>query len=135
MISRSISSPAVRVEWLSTMPPREMTATSGVPPPVSPTMQPGGSMIRRAGAQRGGHRLFDQVGLAGAGVEGGVVDGALLDLGDTARDADYDARPRDAEAVALVHGADEVVQHALRDVEVGDDAVFQRTHGNDVRRR
>ena len=90
---------------------------------------------RQAGADRCRHRLFDQVGLAGAGVEGGVVDGALLDLGDAAGDADDDARARDAEAVALVHGADEVVEHALRDVEVGDDAVLQGPHGDDVRRR
>ena len=43
--------------------------------------------------------------------------------------------PRDAEAVALVHGADEVVQHALGDVEVGDDAVLERADGDDVRGR
>ena len=88
---------------------------------------------RQPGADRGSHGLFDQVGLAGAGVEGGVVDGALLDFGNAAGDADDDARARDAEAVALVHGADEVVQHALGDVEVGDDAVLERTYGDDVR--
>ena len=47
---------------------------------------------RQAGADRGRHRLFDQVGRAGAGVERGVVHGALLDLGDAAGDADDDAR-------------------------------------------
>ncbi len=91
-------------------------------------------MMGRPGADSGGHGLFDEVALAGAGVEGGVVDGALLDLGDAAGDADDDARARDAEAVALVHGADEVVEHALGDVEVGDDAVLEGADGDDVGR-
>src|SRR5690606_33110648 len=81
---------------------------------------------RQPGTDRGSHRLLDQVGLAGAGVEGGVVDGALLNLGDTAGDADDDAGPRDAEAIAFVDRTDEVVEHALRDVKVGNDAVFER---------
>ncbi len=85
------------------MPPRAMTATSVVPPPMSTIMQPLGSIIGQAGADGGGHRLFDEVGGAGARVERGVMDGALLDLGDAAGNADDDARPRDTEAEALVH--------------------------------
>src|SRR3989304_1377829 len=104
MISWSILSPAIRIEWLSTMPPREITATSVVPPPMSTIMQPEGAMIGRR---------------AGAGVEGGIVHGALLDLGHAARYADDDARARYTEAVALVHRADEVVEHALGDGEGG----------------
>ena len=34
-----------------------------------------------------------------------------------------------------MHGADEVVQHPLGDAEVGDDAVLERAHGDDVGRR
>ena len=49
---------------------------------------------RQAGADRGGHRLLDGVGLARAGGEGGVLGGALLDLGDAGGDADDDARVR-----------------------------------------
>ena len=48
---------------------------------------------RQAGADRRGHRLLDEVGVARAGVERGVVDGALLDFGDAAGDAD-DTRGR-----------------------------------------
>ena len=40
MIAWSSSSPAVRIDRLVTMPPREMTATSVVPPPMSTTMLP-----------------------------------------------------------------------------------------------
>ena len=37
--------------------------------------------------------------------------------------------------LALVHLLDEVAQHLLADVEVGDDAVLQRADGLDVARR
>ena len=47
---------------------------------------------RQAGADRGRHRLLDQVGLAGAGRQAGLLDGALLDPGDAGGDADDDAR-------------------------------------------
>jgi hypothetical protein len=39
----SSSSPPVRIDWLVTMPPSEITATSVVPPPMSTTMLPVGS--------------------------------------------------------------------------------------------
>src|SRR5687768_14784223 len=73
---------------------------------------------RQAGADCGGHGLLDQVGLAGAGVESSVVDGALFNFSDTTGNADDDARPWDTEAVALMHGANEVMKHALSDMEV-----------------
>ncbi len=44
MIALSSSSPATRTDWAATMPPREMTATSVVPPPMSTTMFPVGSL-------------------------------------------------------------------------------------------
>ena len=69
---------------------------------------------RQAGADGRGHRLFDQVGLARAGVEGGVVHGALLHFGDAAGDADDHARARQAERSSLVHLADEVVAASAR---------------------
>ena len=40
MIDWSRSSPAVRIDWLVTMPPRLITATSVVPPPMSTIMLP-----------------------------------------------------------------------------------------------
>jgi hypothetical protein len=42
-MDRSSSSPATRTDWLVTMPPSEITATSLVPPPMSTTMLPVGS--------------------------------------------------------------------------------------------
>src|ERR1700751_937688 len=95
MIASSISSPPTRSDCETTIPPREMTGASGVPPPMAP-----------AGRKR---RLFD---------------GTLLDARHAGRHADDDARVREA---VLVHLLDEVAQHLLGDVEVGDHAVLERT--------
>ena len=46
---------------------------------------------RQPGADRGGHRLVDQVHFAGLGAVAAVDDGAALDLGDARRDADDQA--------------------------------------------
>ena len=46
-IDSSSSSPATRTDWLVTMPPSEMTATSVVPPPMSTIMFPVGSCTGR----------------------------------------------------------------------------------------
>ena len=43
-----------------------------------------------------------------------------------------DARPRVAHAEPIVDGADEVVEHSLRHLEVRDDAVLERPHRDDV---
>ena len=86
----------------------------------------------QAGADGGGHRLLDQVRLAGAGAQARLLDGALLDPGHAGGDADDDARMRPA---VLVHLLDEVPQHLLGDVEVGDHAVLQRPDGADRPRR
>ena len=43
MIASSSSSPPTRIDWETTMPPSEMTATSVVPPPTSTIMLPVGS--------------------------------------------------------------------------------------------
>ena len=45
MTAVSISSPAMRIERLTTMPASEMTATSVVPPPMSTTIEAWGSVI------------------------------------------------------------------------------------------
>ena len=122
-IASSISSPPTRRLCETTIPPSEITATSVVPPPMSTIMFPVGSATGRPGADRGRHRLLDQVGLARAGGERRLLDGALLDAGHAGRDADDDARVREA---VLVHLLDEVAQHLLGHVEVGDHAVLER---------
>src|SRR5690606_22149523 len=86
---------------------------------------------RHVGADRGRHRFLDQVHLAGAGADGGFLDGAALDLGRAAGHADQYPRAGLEEA-RLVHLLDEVLQHLLGDGEVGDDAVLQRPDGLDV---
>ena len=88
---------------------------------------------REARADRGGHRLFDDVdGLARAGELCGFGHGALFDAGDARRNADDHAGMREA---ALMHLLDEVAQHLFADVEIGNDAVLQRTDRADVIRR
>src|ERR687895_454571 len=47
MIASSSSSPPIRIDWETTMPPSEITATSLVPPPMSTTMLPVGSPTGR----------------------------------------------------------------------------------------
>ena len=93
---------------------------------------PGRLADRQAGADRGGHRLLDQVGLAGTGGERRVLDGALLDARHPRGDADDHARVSKA---MLVHLLDEVPQHLLGDVEVGDDAVLEGADRRDRARR
>ena len=87
---------------------------------------------RQAGADRGGHRLLDQVGLARAGRERRLLDRALLDAGHAGRHADDDARMRPAILMDLL---DEVPEHLLGHLEVGDDAVLEGPDGLDVARR
>ena len=123
MIASSISSPPTRSDCETTIPPSEITATSVVPPPMSTIMFPVGSADGQPGADRGRHRLLDQVRLARAGRERRLLDRALLDAGHARGDADDDARVREA---VLVHLLDEVAEHLLGDVEVGDHAVLER---------
>src|SRR5215218_793600 len=78
---------------------------------------------RQTRADRGRHRLLDQVRLARAGRQARLLDRALLDAGHARRHADDDARVRPA---VLVHLLDEVAQHLLGHVEVGDHAVLER---------
>src|SRR3954469_14894908 len=151
MIASSSSSPPTRIDWLTTMPPRLITATSDVPPPMSTTMLPVGSPTGRAGASaagrrpspsvtpgglapgqagadRGAHRLLDQVRLTGAGAQARLLDRPLLDPGHTGGDADDDARMSPA---VLVHLLNEVPQHLLCDIEVGDHTVLERADRGD----
>src|SRR5262245_2231762 len=83
---------------------------------------------REPGADRSRHRLLDEVRLTRTGGERRLLDRSLLHSGHPGRHADDDARMREP---VLVHLLDEVPEHLLGDVEVGDDAVLQRTDGRD----
>ena len=87
---------------------------------------------RQAGADGGGHRLLDHVDATGTAPGGGVLQGAPLDAGDLARDAEHHAR---ADQPRRAHLVDEPAQHPLGLVGVGDDAVAQRADGADGARR
>ena len=79
---------------------------------------------RQAGADRGRERLVDQRRVRGAGGERCLLDGAPLDRSDPARHADHHvgARMRSAEDTT-----DEVAQHLLGRLEIGDHAVSKRS--------
>ncbi len=85
---------------------------------------------RQARADRRHHGLLHQIHFAGLGAIGRVLDRALLHLRNLRRHADHD--PRMHQHLAVVRLLDEVVQHLLRDFEVGDHAVLHRLDGHDV---
>ena len=116
------------------MPPSEMTATSVVPPPMSTMSEPDGSLTGRPAPIAAAIGSSMRPRPAGAGVERGVADGPLLDLGDARRDAQQHPRPGD-HADPVVDLVDEVLDHLLGHVEVADDAVAQRPDRDDVGRR
>src|SRR3954452_23740584 len=88
----------------------------------------GGLADRQSGADGGGHGLLDQVGLTGAGREAGLLDRPFLHAGHAGGDAHHHPRVRPA---VLVHLLDEVAEHLLGDVEVGDHTILERSDGLD----
>src|SRR5699024_4878244 len=82
-----------------------------------------------ARADGGGHRLLNEVHPAAAGLDARVHHGPLLHLGDAGGDADDDPGLEDHEAR---HLADELPEHPLGHVVVGDDALPQGADGDDV---
>src|SRR4051812_44819543 len=151
-MAASMSKLPTRTASSATTPPRLMTAVSLVPPPMSMTMLPTGSggaapqdldprlfacptadvddhvadrlVDRQVGADRGGHRLFDQLSIGRTRPSSGVGDGPALDFGDRRGDADDDLRPREA---ADADALQQQPNHPLGDLEVGDGASAQRT--------
>ncbi|MNO74949.1 hypothetical protein D3C76_659690 [compost metagenome] len=89
---------------------------------------------RQAGTDRSGHWLFDQEHFTGTGTEGRFTDGATLNLGGFAWNADQHTRARLQKAV-FMNLVNKVLQHLFADAEVGDHAVFHRTNGRNVARR
>src|SRR3990172_172407 len=132
-IASSILSPATRTDWLLTIPPREMTATSVVPPPMSTIMLPDGSVVGRPRPDGGRQRLLDEIHLPGARALRGLADGAALHFGAAVGDADDDAGAH--EGGGLVGLPDEVPEHRLGHLEIGDDAVLDGADRHDVPRR
>ena len=90
----------------------------------------GGLVHGEPGADRGGHRLLDDVDPAGTGLVARLLHGALLDGGDAAGHADHHAGL--GEVAAPVDLLDEEAQHLLGRLEVGDHAVLERPDGGDV---
>jgi hypothetical protein len=84
---------------------------------------------REPGADGAGHRLLDQMRLARAGRQRRLDDGVPLDLCQAARDTDDHRTPESAAA----DEPDELAEHLLGRLEVGDHAVAQRPGGDDRR--
>ena len=80
-------------------------------------------------ADGSGHRLLNEVGPAGASLNTGVDHGALLNLGDAGGHTDEQAGLKEGEGGNLL---DKLLEHPLGHVVVGDHALTQGTHGNDV---
>jgi hypothetical protein len=85
-----------------------------------------------AGADRGRHRLLHEVDRLRPRLHRRLAHGPSLHLRGARAHTDDDARPE--EAVAGLNARDELLQHRLRDLEVRDDAVAQRSHHLDVGR-
>ena len=93
----------------------------------------GGLVNRQGRTDCRSHGLFDDEDLACACCVAGIFNRALLDTGDAGRYADDQAGL--GEVTARMHLLDEVAQHALSGVEVGDDAVLERANSDDIARR
>ena len=93
-------------------------------------MLPDGSVIGRPGADGRHHGLFHQMHFARLGAIRRIDDRALFHLRDFAGHADHDARMH--QHLAAVRLLNEVIQHALGDFEVGDDAVLHGPDGDDI---
>ena len=112
------------------MPPSDSTATSVVPPPMSTTIEPVGSVTGRPAPIAAAIGSSIRNTRRAPALSAHLLDGAALDRGGAGRHADDDQRA--GEAAAVVHLADEVLDHLLGDFEVGDHAVAHRADGLDV---
>ena len=84
----------------------------------------------QARTNRRGHGLVDEVNLARLDAEAAVLHRAALDRRDLRRHADDQPRPH--QRPLAVHLPDEVREHLLGGVEVGDHPVPHRPHRRDV---
>ena len=112
------------------MPESEITATSVVPPPISTTMFPEGSGDGQPRADSRHHRLFHQVDFARLRAVGRIHDRALFHLRNFARHADHNSRMH--QHFPPMRFLNKVIQHALGDFEIGDNAVFHGLNCDDI---
>ena len=90
----------------------------------------GGFGDRQAGADGGRHRFFDQKDAARAGRQSRFLNRAAFHRGRAGGHADDDHGI--GEGAAVMHFADEMLDHFFGDFEIGDDAVAQRADGLDI---
>jgi hypothetical protein len=127
-ISWSISSPATRKERETTTPPIDKAATS-----VDVDNHAAADLCdRQACAESSCHRLFNQPDFTGSGRHGCIVNGPLLDFCNSGGDTDDDSRARYRDKTLLVCFTDEIFKHRLGDLELGDHAVSQGSHSDNV---
>ena len=88
---------------------------------------------RQAGADRRHHRLLDQKDLRSPGAHRRLPHRPFLHRRDLRRHADHD--PRASQPAAVVGLADEVLEHVLGHLEVGDHAVLHRPYEEQDARR
>ena len=78
------------------------------------------------------NRFFHQINVLAACLSRRLFDRALFHFGHAARYADHDLRLEETSASAGL--ADEVLEHSLRNIVIGDHAVAQRSDRDNVRR-
>src|SRR5690606_31686479 len=78
----------------------------------------------------GGHGLGNDHDFFRARLHASFDDGPLPDAGDARRDADRDLRPH--QGPTTEHFSNVMFQHDFGHGVIGDDAVFERTDGNDA---
>lgn len=84
----------------------------------------------KASSDRGCHGLLDQVDLARSREHGALPNRSLLDFGNARRNRNDDTRPH--HSLAVMNPGNEVAQHRLCDLEIGDDSILYRTNRNDM---
>jgi hypothetical protein len=86
----------------------------------------------QAGADRRRHRLLNQRDPISAGVGDGIANRAPLDRGGAGGNADHHFWPAGEAARAAMGLADEMLDHLLGDLEVGDDPGTKRADGTKI---
>ena len=113
----------MRAEREVTISPREMTATSEVPPPDIDDHAACCFAHGKAGADRRGHRLIDQADVFRACAAGRVMHGALFHLGYAGGDTDHYAGTVEGGTARCT--ADKFLEHIGSNVKIRNYAVLR----------